>query len=109
SPSVLPYRHRAACPRPSIPTRRSSDLSPRQHGEPPPSHVASRARHAPHFDELVHVFAQHPVPVVHAVPSAAHDAPPSIGAASARSEEHTSDSSHQIFSYAVFCLKKNIH
>src|SRR5207244_11391991 len=24
----------------------------------------------------------------------------------ARSEEHTSDSSHQIISYAVFCLKK---
>src|SRR5438552_8232916 len=26
---------------------------------------------------------------------------------SLRSEEHTSDSSHQISSYAVFCLKKN--
>src|SRR5207244_12312379 len=25
-----------------------------------------------------------------------------------RSEEHTSDSSHQIISYAVFCLKKKI-
>src|SRR5207244_5091416 len=29
-----------------------------------------------------------------------------LGAGRVRSEEHTSESSHQIISYAVFCLKK---
>src|SRR5207247_9044374 len=81
-PSSLAFSHRSAAPRDlhSFPTRRSSDLErPLESGGD--IYIAgTHLNEAMHGDRVVVRIE--------------------------RSEEHTSDSSHEWISYAVFCLKK---
>src|SRR5207244_12225097 len=79
----------------SFPTGRSSDLE--HGGEKQRTHAVGPAQELfPVLD--LELRLQLPLPVI--------DLQLQVLGAEDRSEEHTSESSHQIISYAVFCLKK---